>query len=97
MFYDLYVHFLNLELETRCTTDMATSGIETLDEDQEHIDIADDFISSDDEENLQSSELTSDPFHEEIFNTETDRETEPEPDEDDHSKTSRRLVLSLKN
>ena len=31
---------------------MATSSMETLDEDQEHIDIADDFISSDDEENL---------------------------------------------
>ena len=79
MFYNLYVHFLKLELETRCTTDMATSSIETLEEDQEHIDIADDFISSDDEENFQSSELTSDPFHEEIFNSETDTET----DEDD--------------
>ena len=31
---------------------MATSSMETLDEDQEHIDIADDFISSDNEENL---------------------------------------------
>lgn len=73
---------------------MATSSIETLDEDLEHIDFADDFISSDDVENLQSSVMTSDSFHEEMF-TETDTETEPEPDEDDHSKTSRRLVLSL--